>query len=58
MLEQTVVKNKRVSKCLLGFSLKRLNQTHINAGNTADTWRKTTFKKLKTSQKIKNKLTT
>jgi len=52
-LEQTVVKKKRVSKSLFGFSLKRRNQTYIFAENTAVTWRKTTLKKLKTNQKIK-----
>jgi len=53
MLKQTVVKNNRVSKSFLGFSIKRQNQTYIIAENTADTWRKTTLKKLKTNQRIK-----
>jgi len=39
MLEQTVAKNKRLSKSLLRFSLKHRNQTYIIAGNTADAWR-------------------
>jgi len=41
MLEQTVAENKRLSKSLLRFFLKRRNQAYIIAGNTADTWRKT-----------------
>jgi len=36
-LEQTVAKNKRLSKGLLRFSLKRRNQTYIITGSTADT---------------------
>jgi len=52
MLEQTVAKNIRLSKSLLGFYLKCL-QSYIIAGNTADTWRKTSLEKLKTNQKIK-----
>jgi len=38
---------------MLGFSLKRQNQTYNISGNTADTWRKTSFKKLKANQKNK-----
>jgi len=44
MLEQTVAKNKRLSKSLLRFSLKRRNQTCIIAGNATNTWRKTSSK--------------
>jgi len=35
------------------FSLKRRNQTYTIAGNTADTWRETSLKKLKTNQNNK-----
>jgi len=43
----------KLSKRLLRVSLKRQNQTYIIAGNTADAWRKTSLKKLKTNQNIK-----
>jgi len=35
---------KRLSKRLPRFSLKRRNPTYIIAGNTADTWGKTSSK--------------
>jgi len=41
MMEQTVDKNKRLSKSLLAFSLKRQNQRYIIAGNSADILHKT-----------------
>jgi len=53
MLEQTVAKNKRLSKSLLRFSIKRRNQTYIIPGNAVDAWRKTSLKKLKTNQNLK-----
>jgi len=53
MLEQTVAKNIRLSKSLLGFSLKPPKQSYIIAANTADTWHKTSLKKLTINQKLK-----
>jgi len=35
------------------ISLKRRNKTYIIAGNTANTWRKISLKKLKINQKVK-----
>jgi len=52
-LEQTVAKNKTLSKSLLRYFLKRRNQTYTIAGNTAHTWRKTSLKKRKTNQTMK-----
>jgi len=55
MLEQTVVKNTRVSEGLLGFSLKRRNQTILLQGTQLISGVKE-LKKQKTNQKTKNKL--
>jgi len=40
-----LAENKRLSKSLLRFSLKRRNQTSIIAEKTADTWRQISLKK-------------